>query len=457
MRAFQTRLRSLWLASPPLTAAGLLMLAALAGAAIGLVLDPRLVTGAPAWLKPAKFASSTAIYAFTLAWIFTHLDGWTRVKRWVGWITAIVFVVEVAIIDVQAARGVSSHFNVGTAVDGVLFTVMGSAILLVWVTSIVLTVAVFRHRFADRALGWAFRLGLLITVLGAATGGLMTRPTPAQLEAARTGRMTVAGAHTVGAPDGGPGLPGTGWSREHGDLRVPHFLGLHGMQFVPLMALLLGGVQSRRRRQRLVIVGGASYGAMFGILLSQALRGQSATAPDSLTLALLAGWAAVTVAAAAFAARECTGRLANPLVGAAVTPDTLFQVCNPVAAAGWLALLLALQNRRPASAAATFGGIVIPLSLAVVYAVVLASNIVGAPGGFSSLQEVADLVLQSLAAARGLGALPRVRSVHRRVGGSGCHRARRASTAGRPVPGPDVSLRPDRLALLPRRPIAPEA
>ena len=150
-------------------------------------------------------------------------------------------------------------------------------------------------------------------MLGAATGGLMTRPTPAQLEAARTGRMTVAGAHTVGAPDGGPGLPGTGWSREHGDLRVPHFLGLHAMQFVPLMALLLGGVQSHRRRQRLVIVGGASYGVMFGILLLQALRGQSVTAPDSLTLALLAGWAAVTVAAAAFAARECTARLANPL------------------------------------------------------------------------------------------------------------------------------------------------
>ena len=81
----------------------------------------------------------------------------------------------------------------------------------------------------------------------------------------------------------------------------------------------------------------------------------------------------------------------TPAVGVAVTPDTLFQVCSPVAAAGWLALLLALQNRRPASAAATFGGIVVPLSLAVVYAVVIASNIVGAPGGFSSLQEVADL------------------------------------------------------------------
>jgi hypothetical protein len=313
MPAVTTCLRALWRASPPLTGVGLLMVPALAGAAIGLIVDPRMVTGTAAWLKPAKFAISIAVYAFTLAWIFTYLDGWTRMKRWVGWTTAIVFLVEVAIIDVQAARGVTSHFNVGTALDGMLFSVMGAAILLVWLASIVVTVAAFRHRFADAAIGWAFRLGLLITVFGAATGGLMTRPTSAQLDAARTAPMTVAGAHTVGAPDGGPGLPGTGWSREHGDLRVPHFLGLHGMQFVPLMAWLLRGVRSDRRR-RLVIAGAASYAAMFGILLSQALRGQSVTAPDALTLALLAGWAAVTVASAALAGRERTGKLTNRLL-----------------------------------------------------------------------------------------------------------------------------------------------
>jgi len=302
MRPSRTLLYRLWQASPPLTAVGLVMLAAFAAAAVGVVADARLVTGAPAWLKPAKFAISTAIYSLSLAWMFTCLDGWTRTKRWVGWTTAVVFVAEVAIIAVQAARGVTSHFNVGTVLDGVLFTVMGTGILLAWIASIALMIAAFRHRFADGALGWAIRLGLLITVVGASTGGLMTRPTSAQLEAARIERMTVAGAHTVGAADGGPGLPGTGWSLEHGDLRVPHFLGLHALQFVPLMALLLGGVEAVRRR-RLVLVGAASYASLFAILLAQALRGQSVTAPDTVTLVLLAGWLALTTLGAAFTAQ----------------------------------------------------------------------------------------------------------------------------------------------------------
>ena len=47
------------------------MLAALGASLVGLWVDPRTITGAPAWLKPAKFAASIAIYSLTLAWLFT--------------------------------------------------------------------------------------------------------------------------------------------------------------------------------------------------------------------------------------------------------------------------------------------------------------------------------------------------------------------------------------------------
>src|SRR5690349_1776238 len=118
MTTLGNRLRNavnrLWAGSPVLTAAGLLMTGALAASLIGLSVDPRVITGAPAWLKPAKFALSTAIYMLTLAWIFTKLPEWPRTRRIVGWMTAVILVLEVMIIDTQAWRGTTSHFNIGT-------------------------------------------------------------------------------------------------------------------------------------------------------------------------------------------------------------------------------------------------------------------------------------------------------------------------------------------------------
>jgi hypothetical protein len=127
-----------------------------AGASLAAMLvDPRVIAGAPAWLKPFKFATSTAIYSLTLAWIFGWLSDWPRVRRVVAWTTAIVFVLEVAIIDAQAWRGTTSHFNVSTPLNATLFLIMGVAILLQTLVSLSVAVALWRQRFTDRTLGWA--------------------------------------------------------------------------------------------------------------------------------------------------------------------------------------------------------------------------------------------------------------------------------------------------------------
>jgi hypothetical protein len=266
---------------------------------VGMLVDPRIITGAPAWLKPFKFAVSTAVYSFTLAWIFEYLTDWPRVRRFVGWMTAIIFVLEVAIIDTQAWRGTTSHFNASTPLNRALFIVMGSAILLQTFVSIAVAVALWRQRFTDRPLGWALRLGMILTILGALTGPLMTRPTAEQLADARAGGgLPIIGAHTVGGPDGGPGVPVTGWSREHGDLRVPHFIGLHAIQALALIAV---GLRRWRRpaaiRVRAVLAVAVSYAALFLLLLWWALGGQSVVAPNATALASIAIWAAVTALA----------------------------------------------------------------------------------------------------------------------------------------------------------------
>jgi hypothetical protein len=282
--------------------------------AVLMLVDPRVIEGAPAWLKPLKFAVSTAIYSATLAWVLRFLPDWPRLARRAAAVTAWVFVVEVALIVVQAARGTTSHFNTSSLLDGAIFSVMGAGIAAQTVAAVAVTVALWRQTFADRAMGWALRLGMALAVAGASVGGMMTQPTAAQLAQARdTKQMPRSGAHTVGAPDGGAGLPGTGWSLAHGDLRVPHFLGLHAMQVLPLVAWLAARRRGTRERARVGVVTGAavSYAALFLLLLVQAMSGQPLIAPAGAVATAFMAWAVGTAAFALVAWRALGAPLSS--------------------------------------------------------------------------------------------------------------------------------------------------
>jgi hypothetical protein len=285
-------------ASPALTALGFIMAADLVFCVFGLMVDRRLITGAPAWLKPAKFAVSTMIAAWSFAFCIAAISTWPRLRRGVDRVLALCLLLEIALIDMQAVRGTSSHFNVATHFDGAVFGVMGASIAIIWLSMLLLTTLLFRQSFAESAWGWSLRLGMVLAVIGTGSGGLMTVPNSRQLaEAHATGQLPIAGAHTVGAPDGGRGLPVTGWSADHGDLRIAHFLGMHGLQVLPLLAWWISRrrVPADERTQRdLIFTAGASYLGLFGLVLWQAFRGQSIAQPDNVTLESFAAWLVVT-------------------------------------------------------------------------------------------------------------------------------------------------------------------
>jgi len=142
---------------------------------------------------------------------------------------------------------------------------------------------------------------MLVTVLGAAAGGLMLRPTPEQVETLHAGYSTGAvGAHTVGGHDGGPGLAGVGWSTQHGDLRVAHFFGLHGVQIIPFIGWLAfrrGNARQGRKPIGLAFAIASSYLAFVAMLTWQALRGQSIITLDGAILSALVIWIVATAAA----------------------------------------------------------------------------------------------------------------------------------------------------------------
>lgn len=258
------------------------------------IVDSRLVTGAPVWVKPMKFAISITLYTGTLAWLLSYVEGHPRLVKWIGGLTALGFVVEIVGIFVQAARGVRSHFNVSTPFDAAIFSLMGTFVMVIWVMNMVTAVLLMRQKMDNQPFAWALRLGLLVTAVGAIFGFLMTTPTADQLTAMQAGEVvTIMGAHSVGVVDGGPGLPFVGWSTEGGDIRPAHFVGLHALQLIPLLGIFVNRRYSQRlsdgRRTTLVVTGGLGYLGLVLLLLWQALRAQPLIAPDGLTLAALAG------------------------------------------------------------------------------------------------------------------------------------------------------------------------
>lgn len=292
-------LRTRW--HRPLLWLSLAMAASMLAALAGLLLDPRLLDGTSIWAKPFKFSASILVYALTLSWLLDQLPRWRRLAWWTGTVSAVFLAAEMAIIGGAAAAGSTSHFNVSTPLAAGLWSAMAASIVLVWLAALLVALQLFRAPLGDPARSLAVRAGLVTGLIGMALAFLMTGPTADQLN----NFQGIAGAHTVGMADGGPGLPLLGWSTEAGDLRVPHFVGMHALQLIPLTALLLElgarrtpRLRSAATRLGLLWITVMSYLAALALLTAQALAGQSVVRPD----AAFTAWGVALLAAAGLAA-----------------------------------------------------------------------------------------------------------------------------------------------------------
>ncbi len=189
-----------------------------------IIVDDTQILGINRWIKPFKFFVSSAIYLLTFAWLTGDLPKGRFVRHFSTQIS-LAIIVENVLITTQAARGVKSHFHFETASGGIAFAVMGLFIIYNTIWVFLFTVRYFRAKLGDLPMSYTLgvRLGLVLFLAGSALGGY----------------MSAQAGHTVGARDGGPGLPLLNWSTGFGDLRVAHFFGLHGLQILMLLGLLM--------------------------------------------------------------------------------------------------------------------------------------------------------------------------------------------------------------------------
>jgi hypothetical protein len=222
--------------------------------------DTRLILGLNPWIKPMKFLTSVTIFLWTVAWFMPEVaSGPSRIvpRQIVRWTIGLSMLIEIACIILQAARGTTSHFNIQTPFDGLVFNVMGLTIVLNTLAMMIFLWIIRRDTPPQRAgYIWGIRLGVAIFLLASFQGAVIIGNN----------------AHTVGAPDGGPGLPFVNWSTTHGDLRIAHFVGMHAMQALPLLGFLLD--RARMPAKTIVIVVSVLWLVVMGGLLLEALAGK---------------------------------------------------------------------------------------------------------------------------------------------------------------------------------------
>jgi hypothetical protein len=293
----------------PLMANAALMFSLVLVSAGGLVVDDRLIMGESVWLKPMKFGFAMGVYGLTLAWLLSKLRKGRRFGWWLGTIFAIAGLLDVGAVAFAAAHGTFSHFNDNTdSVARTVQTVFQFGIMPLLLTTLVIAILVLIQRTGDRALTRALRAGLglaLASMVVALWLSTVSGATPRTVTDANGHSVSMTGAHGIGDPDGNA-MPVTHWSTTGGDLRVPHFVGLHAIQVLLAVTAVLGVLASRRSwlrdervRARIVGVAALGYAGVFTVLTWQARRGQSVMHPDQQTLIAFAAVAVFTVVAAA--------------------------------------------------------------------------------------------------------------------------------------------------------------
>lgn len=298
-------------------ACGIIALASLA--AIGF--DDRTILGESVWAKAFKFGFSFSAYCLSLAWLLAHM---TRLRR-TGWVFGTIFAVisaaEVGVIVAAAAAGTFSHFNTSEGAFNEVVQLAFQFVPVMFLANAVIAVLVLFQRIGDKAVTAVIRWGLLLSTLGMfAAFFIVTVGGQGERTAvdANGNEVPLNAGHGVGDLDGN-GMFLTGWSTTGGDMRVSHFIGLHGIQVLIGLAMLLGFVAARRawlrdERVRAAIVRWTALGylGVFATAAWQAVRGQSFIAPDAASLAGYAGSILIAAAGCAFTIRRA--RRAQPVL-----------------------------------------------------------------------------------------------------------------------------------------------
>lgn len=234
------------------------------------------VTGPVSLRKPATFAESGWLTAWSVALVLPYLS----TKRWhrhvIGGTVLLFGIGETSVMAVQAWRGVPSHYNFSTAFDAALMRGgAGGLALLFLIGMSVLLATSFRPTDAPRSLVVGVRLGVVVLLIGCLIGFAMI----SNMSSVFTGSF---GSGFTGPQTGYVGPSQSVVGREYlllhpntqgGDLVLLHAIGIHGLLLLTVPAYLLDrtALPASTRMRLVALMGVAVLGAM-AVIAGQSFR-----------------------------------------------------------------------------------------------------------------------------------------------------------------------------------------
>ena len=248
-------------ASPLLWTWALVFFAFSALTYLGTFIDARLLNGVSVWDKPAKFFLSVSLQMATLAWGLSLLADTERRAPAIR-MASVTFIAiacfEVFYITLQGARGEASHFNNATVFTSTMFLLMGIGAVGLSVITIFIGGRILKYAPAS-PVSFGAGIGFILGGVFAVVSGVA---------------LSSHGSHWVGGiASDATGLPFFHWSRAGGDLRAPHFFGLHIMQALPLLGFLCRDCPLPRARV-IIAAGAIAWTALAAVTFIQALQGR---------------------------------------------------------------------------------------------------------------------------------------------------------------------------------------
>jgi hypothetical protein len=205
-----------------------------------------------AWYKPFKFAFSTFLFAWAMAWYCYYLPNF-NIKLF-NWSVIILLGFEIFYIAFQANKGQLSHYNISTPVYSALYSMMALAASAVTIYTAYVGLLFFTNSFPElpNYYLWAIRFGIILFVIFSFEGFAMGS------------RLN----HSVGALNDNSSWFIIGWSKTVGDLRVAHFIGMHTLQVLPVLSFYVF------KNTKLTLALSLLYGLLALLTLIQALQGK---------------------------------------------------------------------------------------------------------------------------------------------------------------------------------------